>query len=278
MRVALETAVVTHGLPRPLNLQVARECEAAVREEGAIPATIGILDGRICSELTPAELERLALMECAQKCGAPDIGALVARGGSGGTTVSGTLALAAHAGIVVMSTGGIGGVHRGGADVSADLLQLARSPVTVVCSGAKSILDLPRTLEALETFGVPVLGYCTDEFPGFYIAKTGLRLTHRVESPQGVVRAVQAYRAIGYGGAILVTRPAPGAMPPAALEEELQAALAQADEQGITGAAVTPFLLKALAEETSGKTLEINRGLLIENARLAARIAVRLSK
>lgn len=275
--VALESAVITHGLPRPLNLQVARECEAAVREAGASPATIAVLDGRVRVGLEAAELERLAGDITACKCAARDIGALVAAGRSGGTTVSGTLGIAAAAGIEVMSTGGIGGVHRGGhGDVSADLHQLARSPVTVVTSGAKAILDLPRTLEYLDTLGVPALGYRTAEFPGFYTSETGLSLSHRLDSVAGVADAVRAYRNHGYRAAILVVQPPPGGMPAAELEQAIQGCLTKASEKGIAGSAVTPFLLASLAEATSGRTLEINRRLLVANARLAAEIAYAL--
>ena len=275
--VALETAVVTHGLPRPLNLEVARECEAAVLDGGARPVTIAVLDGRVRAGLEPAELERLAADTTACKCAARDIGALVATGRNGGTTVSGTLAIAAAAAIEVMSTGGIGGVHRGpDGDVSADLHQLSRSPVTVVSTGAKAILDLPRTLEYLDTLGVPVLGYQTAEFPGFYTAETGLRLSHRFDSIPAVVAAIHVYRSNGYGAAILVVQPPPGGMAATDLEEALKDCLAGASDAGVTGAAVTPFLLAALAAATSGRTLEINRRLLVANAKLAAEIAVQL--
>lgn len=274
--VALETAVLTHGLPRPFNLKVARECEAAVREAGAVPATVAVFEGEIRAGLGAAELERLAGDTKAEKCGARDLGALVARGVSGGTTVSGTLAVAAAAGIPVMSTGGIGGVHRGeGAvfDISADLPQLARSQVTVVCAGAKAILDLPRTFEHLETLGVPVLGHGTGEFPGIYVKETGLRLAHRFDSVTDLARAIKAYRAGRYQGGILVVQPPPESLSSQELEEALGRAMVRQAEQGITGPGTTPFLLAALAEETGGRTLEINRGLLVACARLAGEIA-----
>ncbi len=286
--VALETAVLTHGLPRPLNLEVARECEAAVRQAGAVPATVAVLDGEIRVGLAPEELERLAADSRAGKCAARDLGALVAAGRSAGTTVSATLAVSAVAvaakgasldvaGIAVMSTGGIGGVHRGdGSDVSADLAQLARSPVLVVSAGAKAILDLPRTLERLETLGVPVLGYGADEFPGFYTRETGLRLEHRFDTPEAIARAVVIYRQLGYQGGILVAQPPPESMGPQELESALERVLARAKEKGISGPATTPFLLAALAEETGGRTLELNRKLLVANARLAGEIACAL--
>jgi pseudouridine-5'-phosphate glycosidase len=273
LRIALESAVITHGLPRPLNLQVARECEAGVRETGAEPATIAVLDGVIRVGLTSEELQRLANDQQARKCAARDLGALVAAGWSGGTTVSATLVIAAQAGIAIMSTGGIGGVHGGGAsDVSADLHQLTRSPVTVVCCGAKAILDLPRTVEYLDTLGVPVLGFGTDEFPGFYVRETGLRLAHRFDTPEELAPAITAYRRAGYPGGILAVQPPPESLTPGDLQKALEPALDRAARQGISGAAVTPFLLAALAEATSGRTLEINRRLLSANARLAAEI------
>jgi len=279
--VALESAVITHGLPRPLNLQVARDCEAAVREAGALPMTIAVFEGRVRVGLDAAELERLAADTNACKCAARDVGPLVAAGRSGGTTVSATLAIAASAGIEVMSTGGIGGVHRvhGGGhdgDVSADLHQLTRSPVTVVSTGAKAILDLPRTLEYLDTLGVPVLGYQTGEFPGFHTAETGLSLSHRLDSVAAVAGAIRAIRNTGYNAAILVVQQPPEGMPAAELEKVLQVGLAKASEKAITGSAVTPFLLASLAEATSGRTLEINRRLLIANARLAGAIAAQI--
>jgi len=272
--VALETAVVTHGLPRPLNLEVARECEAALRQARAVPATVAVLDGEIRVGLAADELQRLATDCRAGKCAARDLGALAAQGLSAGTTVSATLAVAAAAAITVMSTGGIGGVHRGDAsDVSADLPQLARSPVLVVSAGAKAILDLPRTLERLETLGVPVLGYGTDEFPGFYTRETGLRLEHRFDTPETLVRAAHAYRRLGYQAGILVVQPPPESLAREELETALERALSRAREKGITGPATTPFLLAALAEETHGRTLELNRKLLVANARLAGEIA-----
>lgn len=260
-----------------MNLEVAKECEEAVRQAGAKPATVCVFRGRVCVGMSAGEMERLAADPAAHKCAARDIGAVAAAGLNGGTTVSGTLAIAAGAGIKVMSTGGIGGVHRGDVgDVSADLLQLTRSEVTVVSTGAKAILDLPRTLEALDTMGVPVLGYGTDEFPGFYTAETGLRLTHRVDTVKQAVAAIRTYRDTGYHGGILVVQPPPVSMPAKDLEEVLGQSLLCAVEQGIRGADVTPFLLASLADASGGRTLEINRQLLSANARLAGEIAVAL--
>ena len=272
--VALETAVVTHGLPRPMNLEVARECEAAVRRAGAVPAGVAVFEGEVRVGLAPEEMERLANDQGAGKCAARDLGALAAAGRSGGATVSATMAVAAAVGVAVMSTGGIGGVHLGdGFDISADLPQLARSPVLVVSAGAKAILDLARTLEYLETLGVPVLGYGTNQFPRFYVRETGLRLAHRFDTPEAVARAAAAYRALGYTGGILVAQPPPESLPREELEKALDSAVARATGQKISGPALTPFLLAALAEETGGRTLELNRKLLVANARLAGEIA-----
>lgn len=277
-QVALESAVITHGLPRPLNLEVAMECEEMVRQAGANPATVCVFRGRVCVGMSAGEMERLAADPAAYKCAARDIGAVVAAGLNGGTTVSGTLAIAARAGIAVMSTGGIGGVHRGeGGDVSADLQQLTRSAVTVVCTGAKAILDVPRTLEALDTMGVPVLGYGTKEFPAFYTKETGLRVTHGVDTVKQAARAIRAYRDTGYSGGILVVQPPPISMPAKDLEEVLAQSLVCAVEQGIRGADVTPFLLASLADASGGRTLEINRKLLAANATLAGQIACALT-
>jgi pseudouridylate synthase len=275
-RVGLESAVITHGLPRPLNLEVARECETAVREAGAEPATIAILGGKVRVGISDDELVALAEDTEARKCAVQDIGMIVAHGQRGGTTVSATLAIAAGAGIAVASTGGIGGVHYGSFDVSPDLLQLTRSAVTLVCSGAKSILNLPGTLALLETLGVPVIGYGTDELPGFFYADTGLPLNHRLDTPDEVATAVTAYRSAGYSGAILVTQPPADPLSREYVEKALEKAMAAAEEEGVSGQDVTPFLLTQLADITDGETLQVNRELLRANAELAARIAVAL--
>ena len=276
-RVALESAVITHGLPRPRNLEVARACENEVSRLDAEPRTIAIVGGRVAVGLTENELADLAEDIEARKCAVQDIGVLVAAGVRAGTTVSATIMLAAGAGIAVMSTGGIGGVHFGSFDVSGDLLQLTRSPLTVVCSGAKSILDLPATLEAIETLGIPLIGYGTDEFPGFYHAETGLALTHRLDTPAEVARAVKAYRAAGYGGGILLVQPAPDPMSREETDELVEEATKAAEEEGIHGQGVTPYLLSKMAELSNGVTLDVNEELLRANAKLAAQLALQLA-
>jgi pseudouridine-5'-phosphate glycosidase len=277
-KVALESAVITHGLPRPTNLEVARECEAAVREAGAEPASIAVVGGKVRVGLSDDELAALAEDTAARKCAVQDIGMIVVRGERGGTTVSAMLAISAGAGIAVASTGGIGGVHYGSFDVSADLLQLTRSAVTLVCAGAKSILNLPGTLEVLETLGVPVIGYGTDEFPGFFYADTGLPLRHRLDTPAEVAAAVAAYRSAGYGGAILVAQPPEDPLSREYIEKALEKAAEAAEEEGATGQEITPFLLKQLAEITDGQTLAVNRKLLRANAALAAKIALAIGQ
>jgi pseudouridylate synthase len=279
--VALESTVICHGLPRPGNLAAARALEAAVREEGAVPATIALLDGAVRIGLGPADLERLARAKQVAKCSTRDLALVLAEGGMGATTVAATIALAARAGIGVMATGGIGGVHRGGEaslDVSADLHELARSPVVVVASGAKVILDLPRTLEVLETLGVPVVGFATDRFPAFYCRDVGLTLP-AVADLERLARMVTAQRALGRPGGILVANPPPAehALPRAALEEWIAVARAEALAAGIAGPAETPFLLQALARHSGGRTVKVNEALLQANARLAARLACRLA-
>ncbi len=280
--VALETAVVTHGLPYPQNLQVALDCEQAVREAGAVPATVAVIKGSARAGLTRQELEALAgEPRKAMKLAARDLGAAAASGATGGTTVSASLSIAALAGIRFFSTGGIGGVHRARAgdapfDVSSDLTQLARSPLTVVSSGAKAILDLPRTVEFLETLGVPVIGYGTNEFPAFYCRQSGLRLAWRADTPGQAVDIVLACRRLGYQGAVLIANPPPTAL--AMERDELERALGEVlsgeEDVPASGPDVTPFLLSRLVDRTVGKTMAANLALLKANARLAALIAV----
>jgi pseudouridine-5'-phosphate glycosidase len=279
--VALESTVIAHGLPRPDNLALAHELEAAVRAAGAVPATIAMLDGRLRVGLDAAALERIATAPDIAKCGPGDLAAVAARAGLGATTVAGTLAIAARAGIRIMATGGIGGVHRGGErsmDISADLPALAHHPLVVVCSGAKAILDLPRTLEVLETLSVPILGWRTAEFPAFFCAASGLPVA-RIEDAAALGRALAAQRALGSAAGILVVNPPPAALALDAREVEtiLARALAMAREQGIAGKAETPFLLRQLAEASGGRSLGANRALLLANARLAAELAMALS-
>ncbi|HXF68619.1 MAG TPA: pseudouridine-5'-phosphate glycosidase [Thermoflexus sp.] len=273
--VALETVVIAFGLPRPLNLQVAWELEEAVRAEGAVPATIGLLDGRVVVGLTPAELERFAGDERVVKVSRRDLPIVLARRGIGATTVAATVWAAARAGIPVVATGGIGGVHRGAPfDVSNDLPTLATEPVLVVCSGAKAILDLRATREWLETYGIPVLGWGTDTLPAFYSVSSGLPVDARVDSVEEIAAIAQTHWALG-GKGILVAVPPPAslAVPFEQLEELIQEALQEAERQGVKGWEVTPFLLARIAERTGGESVQVNRALLLENARIAARIA-----
>jgi len=280
--VALETAVLTHGLPHPRNIEAARNCERALCEAGAVPATIGVLDGVVRVGLTEAEIERLGAAGAGVvKLAARDLGVAIAGRLTGGTTVSATLAIAAQAGIGFLSTGGIGGVHRssGGAapaDVSSDLLQLSRSPLVVVCSGAKAVLDLRRTLEYLETLGIPVLGYGTKQFPAFVSTESGLELAHQVNTPAEAARAAAAYREVGYAGAVVIANPPPAdlAMERATVERAVETAMTAALVEEMQGPAVTPFLLAELVKATEGESLAVNLALLESNAHLAAEIAV----
>lgn len=276
-KVALESTLVAHGLPWPDNLGVARELEAMVREGGAEPATIAIVDGRIEIGLPDATLERLARDgKTFAKAGATDLAVHLARGSCAATTVSATAVLAARAGIRTFATGGIGGAHRGDAgDVSHDLIALARTPIAVVSAGAKAILDLPRTLEMLETLGVLVVGYGTGELPAFYTRSSGLALDHRADDAGGLAAIALRHWELG-GGGILVANPIPeaDALDRAMIERAIEAALAEAAARGIAGKPLTPFLLARLAEVTAGASIRANRALALNNARLAARLAV----
>jgi pseudouridylate synthase len=265
--VALETSIVGQGLPHPHNLLAARGCEAAIREEGAVPATVAVLDGRIRVGLGDRELESIASRSV--KVSARDLGPALARGDAGATTVAATMRSASLAGIRFMATGGIGGVHRGHAyDESADLEELARSPVAVFCAGAKIILDLALTLERLETHGVPVLGYGCDEFPAFYTSRSGCPVSARVDGPDGAAATIRAAWETGSSG-IVVAIPPPRELQGA---EEL-AAKASAELHGVSGAAVTPRLLARIAEMSGGASLDLNVELVVNNARVAARVA-----
>ena len=280
--VALESTLISHGLPHPRNLETARRLEAAVREGGAVPATVGIVGGQPIVGLSDDEIAILATSETVRKCSRRDIALAVARGEHGATTVAGTLALMGLAGIRVFSTGGIGGVHRGADqtfDISADLVELARSRAIVVCAGAKALLDLPRTIEVLETAGVPILGWRTDELPAFYSATSGLPVTARIESATEAARVALAAWALGIGGGVLVGVPPPPGTTLAneRVEQSLADALAEADRRGLRGPEVTPFLLRAVGEATGGESVEANLALLENNARVGAEIAVALS-
>jgi pseudouridine-5'-phosphate glycosidase len=275
--VALESTVISHGLPYPHNLDLARAMEGEVRDQQALPATIGVAAGVPTVGMSDADIERFAVAQGILKLSRRDIGYAVALGRDGATTVAATMALAALGGVQVFATGGIGGVHRRAHetwDISADLTELARTPVLVVCAGAKAILDLPATIEYLETAGVPVLGLGTDEFPAFYSASSGLPVA-RVESVAQVARVWQAHRALGGGSGMLLTVPPPAevALPPAEVESAIMRALAKADAAGVRGQAVTPFLLAAVAEETHGESMRTNIALLRQNARVAAQVA-----
>jgi pseudouridylate synthase len=280
--VALESTIITHGMPYPANAETAREVEAEVRAGGAVPATIAIIAGRLHVGLEPDQLEALAADRTAGKASRRDMALVVSRGQSAGTTVATTMLIAARAGIAIFATGGIGGVHRGAElnfDVSADLIELSRTPVTVVCAGAKSILDLPKTLEVLETNGVPVIGYRTDEFPAFFSRSSGLRVDARLDTPQAVADAMGAHRRLGMTGGMLVCNPLPLSeeIPAADMNPRIDAAIAEAAAKGVTGKDLTPYLLARLVELTNGRSLKANRALIRYNARLAAEIAVKLA-
>jgi pseudouridine-5'-phosphate glycosidase len=280
--VALESTVITHGLPFPENLNLALEMEQIIRNRGAVPATIGVIDGKIHIGLNHDQLLFLACGEPAvRKISGRDFGIALARKENGGTTVAGTLIAAHWAGIKVFATGGIGGVHRGtGFDVSADLPELGKTPLIVVCAGAKAILDLPATLEYLEMLGVPVLGYQTDEFPGFYSRISGLKVTVRVNSPLEAADIALAQWNLHIQRAVLVANPLPEdeAILPEEMEGHIKQALKEANEQEINGYQVTPFLLKRINELSGGKSLKANLALLYNNARIGAEIAVALHK
>jgi len=278
--VALETTLVTHGFTYPANLGIARRMGQTIRDEGATPASIGILEGQARVGLSDDDLTQLAKDPNAYKVSRRDLPLVLAQGVNGGTTVAATATLAHRAGIGVFATGGIGGVHRGHPeDISADLLTLATTPIVVVCAGAKAILDLPRTLEYLETQGVPVIGYGTDEFPAFYSRRSGLGVDASVESPAEVAAMVQARTALGLSASLLVCVPCPEAdeLPEEETEPVITQAVAEASAEGISGRDVTPFLLARLVEMTGGRSQRANEALLVNNARVAARIAKALS-
>ncbi len=274
--LALESTIVAHGLPWPDNLDIGRELEAAARDAGVVPATIAVFDGVAQIGLSAARLERLAReANSFVKAGAADLPVVISRGGNAATTVSATATLAARAGIRVFATGGIGGVHRGGAlDISSDLTTLARTPVALVSAGAKAILDLPRTLEVLETLGVLVIGYRTDEFPAFYTRHSGLRLEHRCETAEELAHVLQARWALDQGG-VLIANPIPeeAALPAALIESAIAVALERAVRDGINGKALTPFLLSELARTTGGASVRANRALALNNVRVGAALA-----
>ncbi len=278
--VALESTLIAHGMPWPENLEVGRALEQTVRDGGAIPATIAIVRGKPTVGVSGAELEKMARTPAAfKKCGAADLGPICAAGGDGATTVSATTVLAARAGIRLFATGGIGGVHRGdSADVSSDLATLAREPVAVVSAGAKAILDLPRTLEMLETLGVPVIGVRTSMFPAFYVESSGLSLEHRVESAFEAAALLRAHFEFSSSGVILAKPIAKeSALDASQIEEEISRALEDAANKGVRGKAITPHLLGYLADATGKRSLVANRALALANAAFAAEVAVALA-
>ncbi len=278
--VALESTIISHGMPWPQNAETALAVQAAVRAHGAVPATTAVLNGRLVAGLSDAQIEVLARAGSATpKASRRDLPVLLAQQRSGTTTVAATMVIAALAGIRVFATGGIGGVHRGATstlDISADLQELARTPVAVVCAGAKSILDLGLTLEYLETHGVPVLGYQTDQLPAFYCRDSGFAVDARLDDPSAIARVMQAQWACGLGGGLLVTNPIPEAhaLPRASIDAAITQALADCAQQGITGKATTPFLLQRVNALTAGRSLVANVQLVLNNARLAAAVAV----
>jgi pseudouridylate synthase len=281
--VALESTLIAHGLPWPLNLETARAAEAAVRAEGAVPATIAVWRGRPTVGLSDAELEELATSSNVRKASRRDLAFAVAQGATAATTVAATMFLAHLAGIRVFATGGIGGVHlryRGNVwDVSADLTELARTPVVVVCAGAKSILDIAATLEVLETNGVLVMSYETDDFPAFYLHSSGVLTGGRVDSVEDAALVLTAHWLLGFGGAVLaLPLPKEDALDAAYLAKHLERAKQLAEDADVHGSALTPFLLARLGELTDGATLRANRALVVANARLAGLVAAALAR
>ena len=275
--VALESTVITHGLPKPKNLETARLMENAIRAESAVPATIGFLKGEIHAGLSSEELEKLANSDSAIKISRRDIAGAIIKHLDGGTTVSGTMTIANLAGIKIFATGGIGGVHRGDhMDISADLPTLSKIPVIVVCSGAKSILDLPKTREYLETEGVPIIGFQTDELPAFYSPTSGLKVDFRFDDPKEIADFAKIHWELGLSTAILVTVPPPAesSLPSDYMEEMINLAISEAGDRQITGAATTPFLLDRISKQTGQRSLEANVALLVNNAHVAGQIAV----
>ena len=281
--VALESTIIAHGMPYPQNLEFAREAEAIAIAYGAEPATIAILGGKVCVGLDDGQLEQLASDPSVSKVATREIGFTLARKGNGATTVSATMSLAQAAGIKVFATGGIGGVHRGAAenfDISADLIELSRTPVIVVSAGAKAILDLPKTLEYLETMSVPVIGYQTDDFPAFYSRKSGLMLSARANFAKKIAATYLAQLEMGISSGILVANPVPEEfdIPLEIMDKHIADALQEAHSKGIEGKALTPFMLGRIVELTGGESLVTNRALALNNVKLAAEIAFKLSE
>ncbi len=282
--VALESTIISHGMPYPQNVETALKVEEIIRQNGAVPATIAIIGGRLKAGLSHEEIEYLGKEGVkVNKASRRDLAVLVARGADGATTVTTTMIIAHMAGIRIFATGGIGGVHRGAEitmDISADLEELAHTPVMVVCAGAKSILDLGLTLEYLETHGVPVIGYGTEELPAFYTRSSGFGVDYRIDAPDELAKAFHVQQELGLGGGMLVTNPIPQeySMDPAVINKAIDDAVEAAKAQGIHGKETTPFLLARIKDITGGDSLDSNIQLVFNNARLAAKTAVELSK
>lgn len=277
--VALESTIITHGMPYPANLETARGVEAVVREKGAVPATTAVVSGRLRVGLDPAELEKLAGATGVVKASGRDLAAVMVRQESAGTTVSATMRLAALAGIPIFATGGVGGVHRGAEqtfDISADLTELGHTATTVVCAGVKSILDIPKTLEFLETQRVPVIAYRSNDFPAFFTRSSGEKADHRLDTPEEIAAAMLLHQGMGSGTGILVANPIPepDSLDPAFIDATIAAAVKEADAKGVSRKALTPFLLARINELSEGRSLKANIALVRNNAALAARIAV----
>lgn len=281
--VALESTIISHGMPYPQNVETALQCEKFISERGAIPATIGIIKGRLIVGLTEEEIEYMGKEEGIVKVSRRDLPFIVARGGDGATTVAATMIIAALAGIKVFATGGIGGVHRNAQetfDISADLQELANTNVAVVCAGAKSILDIALTLEYLETYGVPVVGYQTEEFPAFYARKSGHAVDYKVESAEELAQAIKAKWDLNLNGGIVVANPIPEAdeLDSELITQAIDDAVREAEAQGIQGKETTPFLLAKVKDITAGESLTANIELVYNNSRVAAELAVALSR
>ncbi len=281
--VALESTIISHGMPYPKNVETALRVEQAIRDNGAIPATIGIIDGVAIVGMTPEEIEQFGKRKGILKASRRDLPVIYAKKLWAATTVASTMIIAAQAGIEIFVTGGIGGVHRGAQetmDISADLQELAKTNVSVVCAGAKAILDLPLTMEYLETMGVPVLGYETKELPAFYTPHSGLSVDYQVDTPKEFADIIKEKRANNLQGGVLITNPIPEeyAMDAKIINDAIEEALRRADKEGIKGKESTPFLLKTIVELTGGDSLESNIALVINNAKLGAKIALELAK
>ncbi|GHD16982.1 pseudouridine-5'-phosphate glycosidase [Tianweitania populi] len=277
--VALESTIITHGMPYPANLEMARGVEALIRAEGAIPATIAVIDGELRVGLDDADLEALAQATTVVKASGRDLAAVMVRKQTAGTTVSATMRLAELAGIEIFATGGVGGVHRGAEqsfDISADLTELGQTGTTVVCAGVKSILDIPKTLEVLETQRVPVIAYGSDDFPAFFTRSSGLKADHRLDSVEEIAQAMILHRALGSQTGILIANPIPeaDALDPSFIDGTIDDAVAEADASGVTRKELTPFLLAKINELSEGRSLKANIALVRNNAAIAAKIAV----